>query len=121
MTFAAIVMLIGLLKSADDTVIYQGPPLPPADVRKSVAYIESHVKLPKAAHRLGEYSRYYGQKDGIVTGVYLLEFEPGAPKGIHIMGSADDLPGVMDGGCAVITVTYVPANHYLKAECNGLA
>ena len=121
MPLATIAMLIGLLQGADDTAIYQGPPLPPANVRKSVAYIESHVKLPKAAHRLGEYSRYYAQKGGIVTGIYLLELEPAAPKGIHILESADDLPGWMDGGCSMITVTYLPANHHLDAECNGEA
>jgi hypothetical protein len=43
-------------------------------------------------------------------------------KGVHIVDSQDKFPGIVDGGCGIIHLSYdIRSNKITKIECNGLA
>ena len=119
---------------------------------KLLDLIESRVRLPEGSGRLSAYARHYAaDENGMIIGVYAPGYRPPGPdeacEEVLIEGSttrevpcpedeADrllagqrrwvenggKLPGIMDGGCSVITVVYDPKAGVVKsATCNGEA
>ena len=94
--------------------------VPDADV---IAVLERTIKLPAGATTLEHYNRYYtgviesGHRKLVATYVG----EDGRGK-IMVVDSVSALPGILDGGCGVISVEYDVTDHrFLKVLCNGYA
>ncbi|RYY76307.1 MAG: hypothetical protein EOO52_01985 [Gammaproteobacteria bacterium] len=90
---------------------------------KDISTIESDITLPKGAHSLAAYSRYYfiTDVDGLnkLTGYYIYEYAKS--PGIYWI-QPDSRPLMADGGCRVIHVEYDLINKKLiKTWCNGEA
>jgi len=84
--------------------------------------IEKRVRMPPNAGRLNAYSRFYAQAEhGRIMGVYVQDAYEGLAIGKRRwVRSAEDLPGIMDGGCYVVTVIYIPGKMTVPtAWCNG--
>lgn len=98
---------------------YEGKALSDSDMADAVTYIEAHAKMPEGASDIGAYGRYYAQDKGIVYGEYV-KLWPGEhyASGTHIV-AYDKLPGILDGGCDVIDIIYIPSNHAIGADCHG--
>ena len=86
-------------------------------------HVEPKIKMPKGAHALTSYKRYYAvdrSRAGAVSVVGAFIHDVSAP-GVVIV-EMDDLPRRLDGGCDVIDVRYsVAARRVLSARCNGVA
>ena len=91
--------------------------------------MESRVKLPARAHRLSDYARYYTfDGSGQVVAIYTTfvddrnrhyDLAIGQRRWVE---SERSLPGIEDGGCDVVTVTFDPAkNTVTNVSCNGEA
>ena len=90
---------------------------------KDILTIESNIALPKGAHPIATYSRYYyiTDVDGLnkLIGYYL--YENAKNPGIHWI-QPNSLPMMADGGCRVVHIEYDLINKkLLKARCNGEA
>lgn len=86
-------------------------------------YIEPKVTLPKGAHALNAYTRYYAVERGSAGTIYVVGIfiHDAAATGIQIV-ELDDLPKRLDGGCDVIDVRYsVAVRRVLFIRCNGVA
>ena len=92
-----------------------------ADMRNAIAYVETHLRMPKGTAPLKAYARYYSQHKGILYAVYALPYKNAyGSAGIHSV-PYDQLPLVMDGGCNFVDVTFVPRLKGIGAECHGEA
>lgn len=83
--------------------------------------IEQNLSLPKGAHPLRSYNRFYaigeGRDVGSVLGIF--RYNPSGVGKIYIV-SYKSLPAIFDGGCNVLTVRYSQAEGRVKSvECNG--
>ena len=86
-----------------------------------VADLEQSVTLPKGAHRLADYARYYTAESlhhrRVLRGYFVL-------KGPDTPGSylRESPVIVADGGCSVVTVYFdLKTRRVAGAVCNGLA
>ncbi len=89
-----------------------------------VAQLETKIKLPEGARfPLSKYSRYYtGVIINGLSGVLGELVLNDKSKGVHIVDSQDKFPGIVDGGCGIIHLSYdIRSNKITKIECNGLA
>jgi hypothetical protein len=72
--------------------------------------------------KLDDYARHYaGVTDGdkaIIAGVLVMGFDD--KPGLYIESEAE-LPTILDGGCNVVDVRYVPSTKTITARCHGEA
>ena len=90
---------------------------------KDISTIESNIALPKGAHPLAAYSRYYfiTDVDGLNQLIGYYFYENAKNPGIHWI-QPNSLPMMADGGCRVVHIEYDLINEkLLKARCNGEA
>jgi hypothetical protein len=108
-------------------------PAPPAapGTEALMARIEARVRMPGGAEPLSRYARYYSwerRADGVrrVIGLYTTFRQAGIlgldqPPGRYWV-TPEQMPGIEDGGCGVVNVTYdVASDHIESVGCNGLA
>ena len=75
---------------------------------QTLSHLESKITLPDdAIAPLSDYTRYYfgiivGGRRGISGDLVLGH----AKKGIHIIRSDDEFPGITDGGCIIVHLMY---------------
>ena len=134
---------------ASDDVIEGETPSIDAEFIRAVQHIEKTVIMPPYANTLSSYSRYYARvsRDGkpFIYGIFLdSTFDKNYSKsevpniqGAYQVPSQYDLPLIMDGGCAIVSVyfdvenyallpmVYIdkskPADKIFTAICNGYA
>jgi hypothetical protein len=89
--------------------------------------IERAVRLPDGAEPLAAYARYYGISGGRVEAIYVLP-SIGLSQGAlaagrrRWVGDVRQLPGISDGGCAVVEVRFdLTAGRIERVACNGVA
>jgi hypothetical protein len=108
-------------------VVHAEPPIQKGWVptAAAIAAFEARLKLPNGAQPLSEYERYYagtwigGRK--MIEGVLETAYRRHKRGKVHIVPE-DQLPGIMDGGCYIITVLFdVTTNRTAQVSCNGLA
>eukprot|EP01041_Mallomonas_annulata_P011903 gene11903-24935_t len=88
----------------------------------AVHEIERHLQMPKGAHPLKDYVRYYTEVsengNSFVDATFLYDATGGR---ILIVGPGDR-PSIFDGGCDVVVMRYsIPKKHFISIACNGLA
>ena len=90
---------------------------------KDILTIESNIALPKGAHPIATYSRYYyiTDVDGLNTLIGYYLNENAKNPGVH-WAQPNSLPMMADGGCRVVHIEYDLINKkLLKSTCNGEA
>ncbi len=97
--------------------------VPPPPQTPIMDQIEARVRLPRGAEPLPRYRRFYAfnRRDrGRVDAVYSL-YERNPQSG-RLWVRPDQLPLIDDGGCGVITFSYVIATQrFENIACNGEA
>lgn len=82
--------------------------------------IEPKISMPRGAHVLASYKRYYandGKQPGYIVATFI--HDPSDP-GVLIV-PPDQLPQVFDGGCDVLNLRYQLNSHrVLSLRCNGV-
>jgi hypothetical protein len=85
--------------------------------------IEAKVVMPVGASFLNGYARFYAATPaGKIVGLYFRGVSDGLEPGARRWVPAKALPGVDDGGCAVVNVVFdVRTRKVEQAACNGRA
>lgn len=85
--------------------------------------LEAGVSMPAGASPLARYSRYYfversrGEQQAKIIGIYLASNKPS-----RRWAPFDQVPVIMDGGCAMVTVVFDARTHLFESsQCNGVA
>lgn len=96
---------------------------------KEIRSLERRVKLPPAATALRTYVRYYyatvdsGPIGRAIEGIYVAKswFRPSElpPTDVVVVGAETDVSVPADAKCALIFVTYTPANNTAVASCSA--
>jgi len=107
--------------SEDDTAVM------PSDAE--IRSLERRVKLPPKASALRTYVRYYyatvdsGPIGRAIEGIYVAKawFKPSEipPAEVVIVGAETDVSVPEDAQCALVFVTYTPANNTAVASCSA--
>ena len=111
MKFIAATLVVGSLGAAGCAS------RPAADEVEAMNSIEARVVLPKEADPLERYRRYYYRKGGKIFGLYVAGEKPGR----QWIARREDAPGIFDGGCSVVNVSFDVRLSKIDAFCNGLA
>ncbi|MDE1468618.1 hypothetical protein [Aurantiacibacter sp. D1-12] len=81
---------------------------------------EENIRLPGRASDIGQYDRYYHVDGGYLEAVFHRRSESGG--GIFFVGDSNELPRILDGGCAVINVRgSIDEPEAARVLCNGVA
>jgi hypothetical protein len=86
---------------------------------EEVRRIEALIVMPKGAHPIRDYTRFYGADVYDGHREIYGQFELGGDKKIHLVDHVDN---VFDGGCAIVSFAYnLDARGFRFIECNGVA
>lgn len=97
-----------------------------------ISELESAIVMPEGAYTLDAYARFYTISEHTIEGEYvsrdmlsfLLEHRVVRERLADnvFLVDADQMPGVRDGGCGVLTLSYSRQTHELHGpDCNGMA
>jgi hypothetical protein len=81
--------------------------------------LDSRVIMPVGANALESYNRVYARTGTGWVGVF--DSANDDIGSAEIVDSEDMLPGILDGGCTVVNVTFDENQNFLSAFCNGEA
>lgn len=93
-----------------------------SDQTALIAQVEASVSLPEGASAIESFSRSYTSDQGMIVGIYLRPELAGQESGSRWVASREEMPMILDGGCAMVTVLYDPdAKQFVEVYCNGVA